>query len=237
MMLNSAVAESLRIYADRLEKAEDFEQALHEMIKKTIHDHKRIIFNGNGYDAAWVKEATEVRKLLNYPTTPDCMPHLLDEKNVKMLTSHKVFNEAELHSRCEIMLDNYCKQVWIEVNTELLMARRMILPAIESYADKLSGTVAKKRAVNETLQCGYEKSIVEILSSIADQIYQKAEELEQTAENINGTEDIIKESQLIRDQILPKMQELRSLADKAETYVSREYWPLPSYGELLFSVK
>ena len=112
MMLNSAVAESLRIYADRLEKAEDFEQALHEMIKKTIHDHKRIIFNGNGYDAAWVKEATEVRKLLNYPTTPDCMPHLLDEKNVKMLTSHKVFNEAELHSRCEIMLDNYCKQVW-----------------------------------------------------------------------------------------------------------------------------
>lgn len=156
---------------------------------------------------------------------------------MKMLTSHKVFNEAELHSRCEIMLDNYCKQVWIEVNTELLMARRMILPAIESYADKLSGTVAKKRAVNETLQCGYEKSIVEILSSIADQIYQKAEELEQTAENINGTEDIIKESQLIRDQILPKMQELRSLADKAETYVSREYWPLPSYGELLFSVK
>ena len=107
MMLNSAVAESLRIYADRLEKAEDFEQALHEMIKKTIHDHKRIIFNGNGYDAAWVKEATEVRKLLNYPTTPDCMPHLLDEKNVKMLTSHKVFNEAELHSRCEILLDNY----------------------------------------------------------------------------------------------------------------------------------
>ena len=237
MMLNSAVAESLRIYADRLEKADDFEKALHDMIKKTIHDHKRIIFNGNGYDAAWVKEATEVRKLLNYPTTPDCMPHLLDEKNVKMLTSHKVFNEAELHSRCEIMLDNYCKQVWIEVNTELMMARRMILPAIINYADKLSGTVVKKRSVNEALECKYEKSIVETLSSLADQIYQKTEELEQTAEKINGTEEIITESQLIRDEILPKMQDLRNLADKAEICVSREYWPLPSYGELLFSVK
>ena len=237
MMLNSAVAESLRIYADRLEKADDFENALHEMIKKTIHDHKRIIFNGNGYDAAWVREATEVRKLLNYPTTPDCMPHLLDEKNVKMLTSHKVFNEAELHSRCEIMLDNYCKQVWIEVNTELLIARRMILPAIENYANRLSETAANKRAVNAGLACGYEKSIVEKLSSLADQIYQKAEELEETAGRINGTEEIIRESQLIRDEILPRMQDLRNLADKAEIYVSREYWPLPSYGELLFSVK
>ena len=135
------------------------------------------------------------------------------------------------------MLDNYCKQVWIEVNTELLMARRIILPAIVEYTDKLAGTVAKKKSVNEALQCSYEKSIVETLSSLADQIYQKAEELEQTAEKINGTEEIIRESQLIRDEILPKMQDLRSLADKAETYVSREYWPLPSYGEMLFSVK
>ena len=107
MMLNSAVAESLKIYADRLEGAEDFETALHEMIKKTIKDHKRILFNGNGYDESWIKEATEKRGLCNYPTTPDCMPHLLDEKNVKMLTSHKVFSVAELESRCEIMLENY----------------------------------------------------------------------------------------------------------------------------------
>ena len=237
MMLNSAVAESLKIYADRLEQAEDFENALHEMIKKTIHDHKRIIFNGNGYDEAWIREATEVRKLLNYRTTPDCMPHLLDEKNVRMLTSHKVFSEAELHSRCEIMLDNYCKQVWIEVNTELLMARRMILPAVTRYADELSGAAARKKAVSANLECAYEKSIVETLSSLADQIYQKAEELELTAARVGKTEEIIAESCLIRDEILPRMQDLRSLADKAEIYVSRECWPLPSYGELLFSVR
>ena len=106
IMLNSAVAESLKIYADRLEKAENFEDKLHEMIQKTIKDHKHIIFNGNGYDDTWIKEATEKRGLLNYRTTPDCMPHLLDEKNVKMLTAHKVFSEAELKSRCEIMLEN-----------------------------------------------------------------------------------------------------------------------------------
>ena len=237
MMLNSAVAESLRIYADRLEQAEDFENALHEMIKKTIHDHKRIIFNGNGYDEAWVKEATEVRGLLNYPTTPDCMPHLLDEKNVRMLTSHQVFNEAELHSRCEIMLDNYCKQVWIEVNTELLMARRMILPAIVGYAEQLSTAVEKKRAVREHLPCSYETSLVEMLSSLADRIYQAAEDLEQIAGKVSSNTEIIPESQQIRDEILPRMQALRSLADKAEEYVSRDFWPLPSYGEMLFSVK
>ena len=129
IMLNAAVAESLKIYADRLEGAEDFETALHAMIKKTIKDHKRILFNGNGYDAAWIKEATEVRGLCNYPTTPDCMPHLLDKKNVDMLTSHKVFSVTELESRTEIMLENYSKTVVIEANTMVDMARKQILPA------------------------------------------------------------------------------------------------------------
>ena len=124
MMLNSAVAESLKIYADRLEKAENFEETLHAMIRKTIKDHKRIIFNGNGYDDAWIKEATEKRGLMNYPSTPDCMPHLLDEKNVRMLTSHKVFSKAELESRCEIMLENYCKTIVIEANTMVDMVKK-----------------------------------------------------------------------------------------------------------------
>ena len=137
MMLNSAVAESLKIYADRLESAEDFEETLHEMIQKTIKDHKRIIFNGNGYDDKWIKEATEVRGLLNYPTTPDCMPHLLDEKNVRMLTSHKVFSKAELESRCEIMLENYCKTIVIEASTMVDMAKREIIPAVEAYVMEL----------------------------------------------------------------------------------------------------
>lgn len=145
MMLNSAVAESLKIYADRLEKAEDFEETLHAMIRKTIKDHKRIIFNGNGYDDKWIKEATETRGLLNYPTTPDCMPHLLDEKNVTMLTSHKVFSKAELESRCEIMLENYCKTIVIEANTMVDMAKREIIPAVEAYAMELAKTISLKK--------------------------------------------------------------------------------------------
>ena len=147
IMLNSAVAESLRIYADRLEKAEDFETALHEMIKKTIKDHKRIIFNGNGYDDAWIKEATEERGLLNYPTTADCMPHLLDEKNVKMLTSLGVFTIDELHSRRDIMLENYTKSVLIEANTMVSMAKRQIAPAIEAYAADVAKSAAAKKAI------------------------------------------------------------------------------------------
>ncbi len=140
IMLNAAVAESLRIYADRLEKAEDFETTLHEMIRKTIKDHKRIIFNGNGYDDAWIHEATEKRGLCNYRTTADCLPHILNKKNVEMLTAHKIYTEAELRSRMEITLDNYCKTVIIEANTMVNMARGEIAPAVESYVEELART-------------------------------------------------------------------------------------------------
>ena len=190
IMLNSAVAESLKIYADRLENAEDFETALHEMIKKTIKDHKRIIFNGNGYDEAWIKVATEERGLLNYRTTPDCMPHLLDKKNVEMLTSHKVFSEAELESRCEIMLDNYCKTVVIEANTMVDMAKTQIAPAVSDYATALANSVAAKKAVDSNIPCNYETGLLKKLSALTDRIAEKAEELSgslialQTAENI-----------------------------------------------------
>ena len=237
MMLNAAVAESLKIYADRLEGAEDFETALHDMIKKTIKDHKRILFNGNGYDDAWVKEATEVRGLSNYKTTPDCMPHLLDEKNVKMLTSHKVFTEAELKSRVDIMLENYSKSVLIEANTMLEMARRMILPAIECYENKLAGSVSAKKAVAPSAACSYEGDIIVKLSDLADKVYAGANTLEKAIEDANGKEDIIAESSFIKDTVITAMNDIRKAADEAETYVSKECWPLPSYGDLLFSVK
>jgi glutamine synthetase len=237
MMLNSAVAESLKIYADRLEKEENFEDALHEMIKKTIHDHKRILFNGNGYDESWVKEATEVRGLLNYVSTPDCMPHLLDEKNVTMLTSHKVFTKEELESRCEIMLDNYCKQVKIEANTELLMAHRMILPAIEKYAASLSSEVGNKKSVSADIKCAYEVSVISKISGLADSIYEYTEKLEEAIDKLDECADTISESKSIRDNVIPVMEKLRSFADEAEIHVSSEYWPLPSYGEMLFSVR
>ncbi|MCI9327626.1 MAG: glutamine synthetase type III [Lachnospiraceae bacterium] len=237
MMLNSAVAESLKIYADRLEGAEDFENTLHEMIRKTIKDHKRIIFNGNGYDDDWIKEATEVRGLLNYRTTPDCMPHLLDKKNVDMLTSHRVFSEAELKSRCEIMLDNYCKSVLIEANTMVDMARTQIAPAVEEYTLKIAKTAAAKKALDASLACRYENELVKKLSVLTDRIWEKVGELEKGVVSLCEAEDIVSQSYEIRDNILSKMSELRASCDEAETLTDKSYWPFPTYGDLLFGVR
>ena len=237
MMLNSAVAESLKIYADRLEKAEDFEETLHAMIRKTIKDHKRIIFNGNGYDDKWIKEATETRGLLNYPTTPDCMPHLLDEKNVTMLTSHKVFSKAELESRCEIMLENYCKTIVIEANTMVDMAKREIIPAVEAYAMELAKTISLKKSVNETLVCQYESSLIKRLSLLTDQMSSQTDALENALIKVQDAENIEGQAYEIRDTVLARMQELRIVCDEAETVTAKKYWPFPTYGDLLFSVK
>ena len=146
IMLNSAVAESLKQFADELEKADDFDSALHDMIKRTIKDHKRIIFNGNGYDDAWIAEA-EKRGLANLKTTPDAMPKLLDKKNVDMLMTHKVYSEAEIKARCEIMLENYVKTVNIEALTMLDMSRKMIMPSVDEYIADLSETACKKNSI------------------------------------------------------------------------------------------
>ena len=237
MMLNSAVAESLKIYADRLEKAENFEEALHGMIRKTIKDHKQIIFNGNGYDDTWIKEATEKRGLLNYRTTPDCMPHLLDEKNVRMLTSHKVFSEAELKSRCEIMLENYCKTVLIEANTMIDMAKTEIAPAVSAYVLELANTAAAKKAVDDSVSCGYETKLVKNLAGLEEQIAIKTDELEKAVMKLQDAEDVEAESYRIRDVVLEKMSDLRAACDEAETMTAKKYWPFPTYGDLLFGVK
>ena len=237
IMLNAAVAESLKIYADRLEGAEDFETRLHEMIRKTIKDHKRIIFNGNGYNEAWIKEATEKRGLCNYRTTPDCIPHILDEKNVKMLTGHGVFSMAELRSRCEIQLENYCKTVTIEANTMVDMAKKQILPAVQSYTAELAGGVAAKKAVAPGVVCSYETGLITKLSALTDQIATQTEALETAVLGLNGAADVQEKSVSIRDTILPQMAQLRALADEAETLTAEKYWPFPTYGELLFGVR
>ena len=237
IMLNSAVAESLRIYADRLEGADDFESALHDMIKKTIKDHKRIIFNGNGYDDAWIREATEVRGLMNYRTTADCMPHLLDEKNVAMLTSLGVFSVDELRSRRDIMLENYCKSVEIEADTMISMARTQIAPAIESYAGHVAATASSKLNLAPDLMCRYETGLVRKLSGLLDQIEEKADALEEAAVKVRGAEDIIEESCMIRDLVLPAMEALRAPCDQAEAVTAKSYWPFPTYADLLFGVK
>ena len=237
IMLNAAVAESLKIYADRLEAATDFETALHDMIKKTIKDHKRIIFNGNGYDDNWIKEATEKRGLLNYRTTADCMPHLLDKKNVDMLTAHKVFTLEELNSRCEIMLENYCKTVVIEANTMIEMVKTQILPAVCRYCADTARDISVKRDLDIAVSCGYEKKLVSKLSALADTIAEKADVLGGTVLKLADAKSTIAESEMIRDTVLPVMCELRAYCDEAETVTAKEYWPYPSYGDLLFSVK
>ena len=237
VMLNSAVAESLKVYADRLEKADDFEDKLHSMIRKTIRDHKRIIFNGNGYDEAWIKEAVEERGLLNYPTTADCMPHLLDRKNVDMLTAHGVFTEAELRSRVEIMLENYCKTVIIEAKTMTDMARTLIMPAIEAYAADTAKAVGAKKAVCFDLPCRYETGLVKRLTGLIDEISERTDRLEEALLGLGQAEEIMEEAEKIRDTVLPKMCELRVPCDEAEGLTAKSYWPFPTYADLLFGGK
>lgn len=237
IMLNAAVAESLKIYADRLENVEDFETALHEMIRKTIKDHKRIIFNGNGYDDTWIKEATEKRGLLNYRTTADCIPHLLDKKNVDMLTAHKIFSEAELKSRCEITLDNYCKTILIEASTMVDMARCEIAPAVETYIKELAKTAALKQSVSEDLSVVYESTLMKKLSVLTERIFLSTDELENALLTIDQYDNVVDESAAIRDVLLAKMSALRVACDEAETLTAKKYWPFPTYGDLLFGVR
>ena len=237
IMLNAAVAESLKIYADRLENVDDFETALHDMIKKTIKDHKRIIFNGNGYDDAWIKEATEKRGLLNLRTTPDAMPAMIADKNVKMLTAHKIFSPAELHSRYEILLENYSKTVNIEALTMVDMARKEILPAVEGYTKSLAETLAAKKAAVVGLPCKYETATITKLSELSDEIADATADLDSEIAKFQAIEDVTEAANDIRDVILGKMDALRAVCDEAETITAKEFWPFPTYSDLLFSVK
>ncbi len=237
IMLNASVAETLKEFADKLEGASDFDTALHDLIKETIKAHKRIIFNGNGYDDAWIKEATEKRGLLNLRTTPDALATILEKKNVDMLTSLKVFSEAEIHSRYEICLENYCKTVNIEGLTMVDMARKEILPAVEAYLSDLSGTVAAKAAAVPGLACKYEKGIITKLSALVDEIDDAAEALDSTLVRLKAVPDVTDAAYVIRDVVLQKMAELRVVCDEAETLTAAKYWPFPTYGDLLFGVR
>ena len=237
IMLNGAVAQSLKLFADELEKADDFEGALHDLIRRTIHEHKRIIFNGNGYDDAWIKEATEKRGLLNLRTTPDAMPTILEEKNVSMLTGLKIFTKAEIESRYEIIMENYVKTVSIEAQTMLDMTRREILPAVERYTKELSDTLAAKLAVIPGLPSRYETGAITKLSTLADQIDAQAGELEQAVLHLKTTTSVTESAFYIRDAILSRMAALRVVCDEAETVTDERCWPFPTYGDLLFGVR
>ena len=236
IMLNAAVAQVLKGFADELEGKEDFDAALHELLKKTLKEHKRIIFNGNGYDDSWIKEAVEKRGLLNLRTTPDCMPCLFAEKNKSMLTGLKVYSAAELESRYDILMENYCKAVTIEAHTMVDMAEKEIIPAVEAYIEALASTAAAKKAVDGDLCCGYEKKRISKLSALVDQMDAAVDDLEAALITLGMTSDVTAQAELIRDEVLPKMSLLRAPADEAETLTAKKYWPFPTYGDLLFGV-
>lgn len=236
IMLNSAVAEILQEFADKLEESTDFDTDLHELIKDTIKEHRRIIFNGNGYGDEWMAEA-EKRGLSNLKTTADCMPKLLDKKNADMLIKQSVFTKAELESRCEIMLENYVKAVNIEALTMADMARKEILPAIEAYVSSLAKTALRKKELSESISSQYEKDVISKLSSMADLIYSRTGELEEATSKLKTVEDIQEQANYIRDEILPKMSAVRVVADEAETMTDSKFWPFPTYGDLLFGVR
>ena len=233
--LNAAVAEVLRQFADTLEKADDLNSSLHELIRETIKKHKRIIFNGNGYDDSWIAEA-EKRGLMNLKTTADCMPHICDKKNVDMLTSHEVFTEAEIFSRRDIMLENYVKTVNIEAQTMVDMARKEIIPAVLKFTSDTASAVSVKKSITD-IACKYETKLVTELTGLIDQMDEAAENLENSINELKGISDIVKAAEFVRDTLLPEMDSLRAPADKAELVTGEEYWPFPTYDKLLFGVR
>ncbi len=235
IMINTAVAESLRIYADRLEAAENFETALHDLIRETFREHRRIIFNGNGYDEAWLEEA-ERRGLCNYATTADALPHLLDEKNVALLKRHGVYSLTELAARCETLLENYCKTLHIEAKTLLVMVRQELLPALAGFTGELAAGINAKRSCLPELPCAYETDRLTRLSELCDRIHRAADELENRAGEIAALRSSPVQANAIRDRLIPAMDALRVLCDAAESLTDARRWPFPSYTELLFSV-
>ena len=236
IILNTAVADVLRRYADELEGAADFESALHELIKRSIREHRRIIFNGNGYEEAWVREAAR-RGLCNYRSTPDCVPHLLDAKNAELFRRNRVFSETELRARCEIVLDHYAKEVRIEALTLLDMLRKDVLPAVSRFTGALSATAHEKKKLCGESACRYEKTAAAELSARAAKLWDGAEKLEKAVRRIDdgrlSTESAV---EICRGEILPEMETLREISDGAELIMDRAAWPYPSYGEILTSV-
>ncbi len=234
-VLNTAVAEELRKFADILENADDFQAALHDLIRQTIIDHKRIIFNGNGYDDEWLKEA-EKRGLLNLKSTPDALPHLVSTKNVELFTLHRVFTERELHSRYEILMESYCKLIHIEGRTMVDMAMKDILPAASAYSHSLSDALLSKKSVCADLDCSYEQELLEKITALVASAYDNVKKLDKALASAEKCANVTKRGVSYRQKVLSIMGKLRKDADELEMLVSADFWPIPTYGDLLFGV-
>ncbi len=236
IVLNTIVAEELKQFADTLENSTDLDKDLNSLIKNTIKNHKRIIFNGNNYSDNWVQEA-EKRGLLNLKTTPDALPYFIHSKNVDLFTKHHVFSESELYSRYEILMENYYKTIHIEALTMIDMVKKYIIPSVLSYQGEIASIANNKKQLAPTLSCELEEKLLENLSRLGNCLYKKLDVLETSVLNSKNNSDLFEMAKYYRESIFINMQHLRGVVDELETLISKEYWTLPTYSELLFSVE
>ena len=235
-VLNTVVGKELKEFADALEGSKNFKADLHNLIVKTIKDHERILFNGNGYDDAWIEEA-EKRGLCNLKTTPDCLPYFLSDKNVSLFTESGVLTKTEMESRYDITLEAYCKVIGIEAATMLDMAKKDILPAVTAYIKELADTAVAKKTFIPMCECSYEEDIVAKASALSSKLYSAVKELEDNMAKASEIGGITELSMFYKDYIIPSMDAVRAPADELETITAKKYWPFPTYGDLLFGVR
>lgn len=235
IVINTIVAEALRQFADELEKSKDFEGDLSKLIKKTIKDHKRIIFNGNGYDQAWVAEA-EKRGLLNLKTTPEALPAFVLPKNVELFTRHQVFTEHEIHSRYDILLENYSKTINIEALTMIDMVSKQVLPGVLEYQNELAELVIRKRKVSSEISTAPEEKLLNRISKLCECLEKRLEHLSQETIAVRDISDALELAKAYRERVYNAMSELRLVVDELEMITSGKHWSIPTYAELLYSV-
>ena len=235
IVLNTAVAESFKQFADRLEAADDFDAAVSELLRETFAAHKRIIFDGNGYSDEWEKEA-ECRGLLNLKTSVDAYKLFNLEKNVKLFTEHGVMSETEINSRQDIFFENYSKIVNIEALTMIEMASRDIIPAVNAYIGDVAGGLSAKLDVMPDVPCDVERDIIKRLSELNSRAYALLGELKSAETAAAKTADSVKRAESYCYKVIPIMKALRAVVDEMETMTASEYWPMPTYSELMFNV-
>ena len=235
MILNTAVAEELKIFADELESAKDFDKELNRIIVGTIKEHKRIIFNGNGYEEAWIKEAAK-RGLLNLKTTVDCLPYYIKEKNLELFEEHGVLTRKEVFARYEIILEHYSKTIHIEATTMLNMLGKDIMPALSKYSEKLAQTIVGKKSAIKDAVCAYETKLLRVIDDSLEKLTAKETRLESLLHSVEKVEGTIEQATFYKDKIIKEMEYIRLIVDELEPIVDRAYWPYPTYEELMFSI-
>ena len=235
VMLNTGVADVLRYYADRLEKAEDFDREVDSLIAETMREHKRIIFNGNNYSEEWIEEANR-RGLCNFRNAVDALEHYPDKKNLELFARHKIYTESEVRSRQEILLENYSKIEIIESLTMIDMVRKDIMPACIKFEKVLAETAANKKAIGIDISESTELDFVRKIDGLIKELERRVEIVEERSAKAKAIKEIHAQARYVCDELYPTLHQLREVADELEIIVGDEYWPFPAYRDLLFSV-